>query len=421
MDPALWIVVIATILSGFFSLISFALRSFSRAKLEDTFSGARGRYWLDLLEKHLKPLRLSFSLCRSVCNLVLVAGLIALSGHLASEQWLDIGLDILLAGVLISIFGVGIPHAWASYGGERILRATMPLLIGVRYLLLPIIAVMHAFDLPVRRLSGAEDEDTENGEAKQEILQAAAEGAAEGSVDAEEVEMIESIMELRDTHAVEIMTPRTDIFALSAGTPLVAASHAITEAGHTRVPIYENDLDHIVGVIYAKDLLRYIGREDVSVSLIDLARAPYFVPETKRLDDLLREFKSRKVHISVVLDEYGGTAGLVTIEDVLEEIVGDIEDEYDTAEEAQYRQISESVIEADGRMHVDEINDLLNLNLPEEDDYDTVAGFIFSVLGYIPKENETFAASGAEFTIVQADERKISRVRLKKLIEEPAE
>ena len=418
MDPAsLWIVVSATVLSGFFALNSISLRSISRAKIEDAFIGPRGRKRQDTLDNHLQPLQLTLSLCRALANLLLVVGMVRLLTIGARQMdWSHIVLAVAWAGGIIAIFGVAIPQAWASYSGERILAATLPALMILRYIFFPVTVVMQAFDVPIRRLVGVGDstEETEEEDAKQEILQAAAEGAAEGHVDEAEVEMIESVMEFGDIDAAQIMTPRTDIFALPDATAWKDAARQIHEAGHTRVPIYRGNLDNITGIIYAKDLLKYIGA-DSGVELTAITRKPFFVPETKPLDALLREFKSRKVHIAIVIDEYGGTAGLVSIEDVIEEIVGDISDEYDEIEDEQIRRINETTAEVDGRLRVDELNDLLDTQLPEDEDYDTVAGFAIAELGYIPTAGETLTADGVEITILAADERKITKLRIRRL------
>jgi putative hemolysin len=402
----------------FFALVSFALRDFSRAKLEEVFTagkGSKGSRRLELLDSQLKPLQLTIALCWSLANLVLVVTMVTVFAK-TDPSFKKSLIAIIWSGIIIAIMGVGIPHAWANYAGEKILYATFWILIALRYLLFPVVIVMQAFDLPIKRLSGQSDEDNENGEsAKQEILQAAADGAAEGLVDDDEVEMIESVIEFSDTDAAEIMTPRTDVFALSIDTPWVQAVSEIHEAGHTRVPIYEDNLDNITGIIYAKDLLKHIITGEPPENLQALSRKPFFVPESKPLDDLLREFKSRKVHIAVVLDEYGGTAGLVSIEDVIEEIVGDISDEYDSPEDDAMRRINETTVEAEGRLRIDELNDLLELNLPEDEDYDTVAGFVVAELGYIPAIGEIVAVSDAKFTIMESDERKISRLRIEKL------
>ncbi|MCK4602564.1 MAG: HlyC/CorC family transporter, partial [Phycisphaerae bacterium] len=214
-----------------------------------------------------------------------------------------------------------------------------------------------------------------------------------------------------ETQAGEIMTPRTDIFALPVETPREKAAERIVRAGHSRVPVYEGDLDNIIGVLYAKDLLAPTDPPQ-QAHLREIMRKPYFVPETKVLDDLLREFKARKVHIAVVLDEYGGTAGLVTIEDLLEEIVGEISDEYDADAVAPMNRIDSRTAEVDGRLYIDDLNDAMNLAIPEDEDYDTVAGFVFSELGYIPAVGEEVSSHGAKFTVLAADERKITRLRV---------
>jgi len=410
-----WVVAASTALSGFFSLTGFALRSFRRVPLEEAFA-PDNEDRLRLLEANLETLRLTTSLCRVLANLVFIVALATLLG--AQTSFARSAATVLTGGVVLAIFGVAIPHAWANHAGEKVLASTFRVLMSVAYVFRPLTAVMAAFDVPIRRLSGVSDEDHQNGDnAKQEILHVASEGQAEGAVEPEEVQMIESVMEFADTHAAEIMTPRTDIFALPVDTAWDEAIDRIVQAGHTRVPVYQDDIDHIIGILYAKDMLKYASGEkpaDVRAVL----RKCYFVPETKPLNELLKEFKARKVHIAIVLDEYGGTAGLVSIEDVVEEIVGDIADEYDKATGALMKRIDPRTAEVDGRFYVDELNDAMGLSLPEDEDYDTVAGFVFSELGYIPAEGETLESRGAKFTVIAADERKINRLRVEILPDE---
>ena len=414
MTPFIWVVLLMTALSGFFATASYCLRTFRRVLLESAFKGPHGKRRMETLERHLPALRLVSSLCRSVSNLILVVVLVYMFGR-DGHNWISAAWATILAAAIISIFGVAIAHAWASYAGEKFLAATLGVLMFFRYALYPVIAAMQVFDIPIRRLAGAEDEEHENGDtAKQEILQVASEGQAEGAVDAEEVEMIESVIEFGQTHADEIMTPRTELFALPVDTDWDTARRKVVQAGHTRVPLYEDDLDSIVGILYAKDLLNDVDNSQKQ-TLRGIMRKCYFVPETKLLDDLLRDFKARKVHMAVVLDEYGGTAGVVTIEDVLEEIVGEIADEYDRAEPAMINRIDARVAEVDGRVMIDDLNELLELDIPEDEDYDTVAGFVFSELGYIPTVGETFQANGAQITVEAADERKITKLRVERL------
>ena len=417
MIPTLWVVLTATALSGFFALATCALRAFGRVGLEEAFSGPRGPKRLRTLAAHLKALRLTMAFCRAVANLVLVVSLVYLFAEPTGGSLRALA-AMGSATAVIAVFGIAIPQAWASYAGERVLSRTFPVLMAVRYAMYPVTALMGAFDLPVRRLSGVSDAaETHAEHAKQEILQVVSEGHAEGAVDDEEIQMIESVMELGDTRTAEIMTPRTDIFALAVDTPWQQTCEQVIGAGHTRVPVYDGDIDNIVGILYAKDLLAQgvLGR---SQDLREIVRKPYFVPESKPLDDLLRQFKSRKVHLAVALDEYGGTAGIVTIEDVLEEIVGDITDEYDQVAPALVRRVNETAIEADGRLHIDDLNDTLGLGVPEDDDYDTIAGLVFAELGYIPTAGETLTAHGATFTVLDADERKLTRLRVELLADE---
>ncbi len=414
----MWVVIVSAALSGFFALTGYALRAFRRVELEDAFSGDRGRRRLATLDRHLQAFRLMSALLRILANLALVVAVVEL---FELTTWIDFLAPLGISLAVIGLVGVAIPHAWAEHGGERVLAATLEPMLALRFLLWPVIGLMQIFDLPIRRLTGKSDEPDENGEAaKQEVLQAAAEGQAEGSVDAEEVEMIESVMELDETAAGEIMTPRTDIFALAIETTFAEACTAINEAGHTRVPVYEDDLDNIVGVIYAKDLLKYFGAAEPP-ALAEIMHKPFFVPEPKSLDELLTEFRARRQHMAVVLDEYGGTAGLVTVEDILEEIVGEISDEYDKPEPEPITLIDETTAEIDGRFYIDDLNDVLKLKIPEDEDYDTAAGLVVSELGHIGEIGETIEAFGARFTVLAADERKITRLKVEVLDEDEAE
>jgi magnesium and cobalt transporter len=282
---------------------------------------------------------------------------------------------------------------------------------------------MRAFDVPVRRLSGAgapsgaaAPEGSEEGPSrlqsalKAEILQAASESGIEGAGDFQQVRMIASVIEFGDRRAGQIMTPRTDIVALPLDAPADAIRRTVIEAGHTRIPVYDGDVDNVVGILHAKDLLKVDSPGPIDLRA--MMRKPLFIPETKPLDELLAEFKARKSHMAIVLDEYGGTAGLVTLEDLIEEIVGDISDEHDRAQSPLLKRIDGQTVEVDGRMYIDDLNDALGLNLPEDADYDTVAGFVFSELGFIPPVGESLRARGAVFTVLAADARKITRIRV---------
>lgn len=418
MTTSIWVAVASAFVSCFFALVSYSLRISRRSALEEAFSGPGGKEKLDILERNLSALRWTMSFCRSLANVVMTIALMIAFGALDRVGW-DLVAAVAISLAIISIFSIAIPQVWGSYAGEKVIRATLGIQLAVRYLFYPVAALMNAFDLPIRRLSGVASDEAENGEAaKAEILQVASDGVAEGAVDAEEADMIESVMEFGDTRAAEIMTPRTDLFAIPVTMTWREAGGKIVEAGHTRVPVYENDQDNIIGVLYAKDLLGLLS-DPKDVPLRQIIRKPFFVPETKPLDDLLKDFKRLKVHIAIILDEYGGTAGICTIEDLLEQIVGEISDEYDQEEPEELRKISDMVVEIDSRMYVDDLNDALGLDLPEDEDYDTVAGFVFSELGYIPEVGESLNAHGARFHVLAADERKIIRLRVERVDQSP--
>ena len=210
------------------------------------------------------------------------------------------------------------------------------------------------------------------------------------------------------------MTPRTDIIAVKVSDDLQTILDTIIRAGHSRIPVCEGNIDSIIGLIYAKDLLSHIGKDIQDFDIRSVMRDAYFVPETKPLRVLLHEFQNQKLHIAVLLDEYGGTAGIVTIEDILEELVGEIADEYEDVTPDSTKQIDENTIELDARTYIDDLNRDFELQLPEDEDYDTVGGFVFSHLGYVPKTGETFTYDNVIFTVVAAEPRKIKQLRVEK-------
>jgi len=287
---------------------------------------------------------------------------------------------------------------------------------------LPVLYVLKIYDGFVRRLAGVSETTPEERqeEKQEEFLNGLEQHRMDGVVDEEEQEMIENVLELSDTSADEIMTPRTDIVAVEVKSDLQTVLETINTAGHTRVPVYEENIDNIIGLIYAKDLLTEIGKPAADFKLRNKIRDAYFVPETKPLRVLLHEFQNQKLHIAIVLDEYGGTAGIVTLEDILEELVGEITDEYEKTPPEPIKRIDQNTIEADARTYVDDLNDEFELNLPEDEDYDTVGGFVFSHLGYIPKTGETFDYENLKFAITSAETRRIKRIRIQKTVKAEA-
>jgi CBS domain containing-hemolysin-like protein len=236
----------------------------------------------------------------------------------------------------------------------------------------------------------------------------------EGLVNEEESEMIRSIFSLRTTVAREIMVPRTVMACVSVEATVRNLLETIIGCGHSRIPVYEHTIDNIIGLLYAKDLLKCWGEQEERVQVRAIMRPPYFIPETKNLEHLLQEFKRKRVHLAIVIDEYGGTSGLITIEDLLEQIVGDIQDEYDF-EEVLYTVNSDGSVNADARMPVEELEELFNIQI-ERDKFDSVGGLIFHLTGKIPATGDLIEGAGLQLTILDADERKIKKVSIARIV-----
>lgn len=239
-------------------------------------------------------------------------------------------------------------------------------------------------------------------------------GEQEGLLEQEERKMIYSIFDLGETLAREIMVPRIDVLALEINTPLDKAVNALLESGYSRVPVFNETIDNVLGLLYAKDLLTAWHSGSEVSSLSELLREAYFIPEAKKVDELLAEMQTRRIHVAIVVDEYGGVAGLVTLEDIVEEIVGEIRDEYDLREEAFYQEISPDEYVCSGRMDLDDFNDLLDVELPVED-ADTLGGFIYSRIGRVPTGGESVEADGLVLTVEQVSKRRIRKVRVKRI------
>src|SRR5438105_8514583 len=222
--------------------------------------------------------------------------------------------------------------------------------------------------------------------------------------------MIHGIFEMGDMRVREVMVPRTDLVAIEVNEPVEKAVELVTKHGHTRIPVYDDNLDHIIGVLYAKDLLRAVVRGEQK-SLRDIARKPYFTPESNKVQDVLRDLRKNRVHMAIVVDEYGGTAGAVTIEDIIEEIVGPIQDEYDVGEEDEIQFISPNEVVLDGRVSVDDVNELLKLNIAA-DDYDTIGGYVLNQLGAAPKVGDTLPIGQASLRVEGVRGTRIKKVRI---------
>jgi CBS domain containing-hemolysin-like protein len=239
-------------------------------------------------------------------------------------------------------------------------------------------------------------------------------GSEGGAIEDEEKEMIYSIFQFGDTLAREVMVPRIDMVSLEIDMTINEALNTIVKVGHSRIPVYEQSIDHIKGLLYAKDLLIAWrdGKQDRTIR--EMLRPAHFVPESKKAGDLLTEMQQQKVHLVIVVDEYGGTAGLVTLEDLIEEIVGEIRDEYDFNEEEAYQQVNETTYIFDAGIDLDDLNRLLDVHLPT-DESDTLGGYVFSQMGKVPTQGEVFEADHLRIEVLSVDDRRIRKIRVEKV------
>lgn len=235
-------------------------------------------------------------------------------------------------------------------------------------------------------------------------------GQVDGALEVGERRMIYSVFELGDTMAREIMIPRIDVVALDVQTVLLQAVDTVLKYGHSRLPVYEETIDQTLGLLYAKDLLQVFREGGQPNSLRDLLRPAYFVPEAKKVDELLAEMQNQRIHMAIVVDEYGGVAGLVTMEDIVEEVVGEIQDEYDQGEEAPYQEVKAGEFVFQGRIGLDDFNEIMGSALPT-DEADTLGGFIYSELGRVPTVGEKIKKDNLLLTVEHVSARRIRKVR----------
>jgi CBS domain containing-hemolysin-like protein len=250
--------------------------------------------------------------------------------------------------------------------------------------------------------------------AREEVLETLEEGEREGSFTSDEAEMIESIIDMGQVTVEDVLTPRSDMAMLPRDTTLREAIEFVLEDGHSRIPVYGRDRDEVIGILYAHDLLVHASRGTTGRPIASIMRPAFFVPETKPLNALLNEMRGRKVHMAIVLNEYGGTAGLVTIEDVLEEIVGEIEDEYDEGE-ATPEQTGSDTLLVEGRTPIEEVNRALEIALPVPEDFETVGGLVFHRLGKVPQKGDRVTVDNVALTVTDADERTVKQLRVEVL------
>lgn len=326
------------------------------------------------------------------------------------------GIILLISGMLLFTVGKLVPETLAARYAEPIALSIVWPMRFASWALAPLVRLAVGLSNVLSMPLGGQHRQNASIATEEEIKTLVDAGQEEGVIEEEEKEMILSVLDFGDTVAREVMVPRIDIVATDVTTPLREALDLMVTTGHSRIPLFQDTIDDVVGLLYGKDLLKVL-RDGDNPPLSQVARQPHFVPESKRVNELLQEMQARRVHVAVVIDEYGGTAGLVTIEDILEEIVGEIQDEFD-AEEPEFVALPDGEgYLVDGGFSIDDFNELLQTELPSEES-DTIAGFIYDQLGVIPDEGATVRYDGVLLEVRTVSDRRIVKVKAKHVGEE---
>lgn len=327
-----------------------------------------------------------------------------------SDQISVIFITILISFITL-VFGELFPKRIALQKSEELSMAVIKPIIFISTITKPFVKLLTVSTNLLVKLFGFSLENLEEKMSKEEIRSMIEVGEETGVINEIEKNMIDGIFEFDDTLAKEIMTPRTSVFALDINTPVEEVIDQVLEEQYSRIPVYENDIDNVIGVLYMKDLFVHLRNKD-SIDIRAMLRPAYFVPETKNIDSLFKELQVTNNHMAILIDEYGGFSGIATIEDLIEEVMGNIFDEYDESDDG-IKKIDSNTYIVDGLTSIDDINELLDLELPS-DDFDTIGGFVVTLLGSIPKEDEDTVVEyeNITFKIEKVDEKRIEKLKI---------
>jgi putative hemolysin len=405
------IIVISLVLAAMAASAETSLTSISRVRLRQLVEqNVPQAIVIERLHRDPNAYLSTILIVNTVAIIVASSTATLLALHLYQERVAEWAVSLVLSLIVLVACEIT-PKTLALQRAERVALRMARLVAWATWVMRPVVFVLTAVTRLILRMMGGKAQVRGPFVTEEELKMLVSVGEEEGVLEEEEREMIHGIFEMGDMRVRELMVPRTDLVAIEVHEPVEKAVELVTKHGHTRIPVYEGNLDHIVGVLYAKDLLRAVVRGEQK-GLREIARKPYFTPESNKVQDVLRDLRKNRVHMAIVVDEYGGTAGAVTIEDILEEIVGPIQDEYDIGEEDEIQFISPNEVVLDGRVSVDDVNELLKLNIAA-DDYDTIGGYVLNQLGAAPKVGATLKLGDAELRVEAVQGTRIKKVRIK--------
>lgn len=394
-----------------FGALTLSLDEFSRTRLEQRWTRSGRDRQLEWLMSHRDRLRTASSLCHAVLAVMFVVSLFIVFRTESDDasNMVSIVAPIVVA-LIAALFHIGVSHAIAEHAATPWIAVCYPLLRVIHPITTPVLLPIDVLDELVRRLVGA---DGSEDDLEDELRQVMEESEREGQIDPAQMELFEALVDFPTMDVDAIMTPRIDVVGIEINADLDAIKTIVRESGHSRYPVYEGDLDHIEGILYVKDLLEFVGSAPLIFKLRDMLREAMLVPESRKIRDVLSDFQRDKVHMALVLDEYGGTSGIVTVEDIVEEVFGEIADEHDPESDVEPVVVfnDDGTVEADARVRIDEFNDEVGVALPEDGDYDTIGGWVFASLGRIPDEGEELELEGMIVQVVNAAKTHIEKLR----------
>ena len=404
--------IFALLLTGLFALLRAALlHSVPSRLMEHATDDNEGEKLRSLLER-AEPLATSASVLEITSEIFFVVLTLGVIGEELSPA--SMGLALAVAVPLLVLATEVVPGVLRGERSDRLLRAALP---AFEILQRPLAAVILALDASrhlIRRLFRVPDRARSARTIVEGIRDVIEESERKDDLKESEREIIENVVEFYDVDVAEVMTPRTEVTAVEVGEGVTAVVRAIAKSGHSRIPVFQKNLDTIIGIAYAQQILQLVSEgADEAADLGELVQPIGFVPETKLVSELLTEFRRDKRKIAVVLDEYGGTAGIVTLGDIVAELVGEVREELGEPTPDPIRRRADGAIEIHAGVRVSEVNEELGLRIPEEEDFETVAGFVLSQMGRFPKVGERFEWDGIEITITDSNDRRVLEVLLR--------
>lgn len=417
----LFSLIILILLSGLFSASETALTSFRSIHLEEIAEkypkkGELLKYWLKKPNEMLTALLLGNNVVNILATSLataLITNVLQNKGN-GNSQNMSVFISTTVMTIVILIFGEITPKIIAKNNSMSISNKVITPIYYLAKITYPIIFILTGISKFIGRVIGINIKDEAIMITEQDILSYVNVGEAEGVIEVEEKDMIESVVTFGETTAKEVMTPRTSVYAIEGNKSIDDVWNDIVTLGYSRIPVYNEVMDEIIGILYVKDLLNAVKEGKSNMPVKNFIRKAYFVPETKTIMKILEDFKTQKVHMAIVIDEYGGTVGVITIEDVIEEIFGEIRDEYDKEDEEVIKEKEPNIYEVNAMLDIETINKELDIELPESEDYESLGGLIVNELDNIAKVGDVVKINNVELKVLETSKRRVSKVLIKK-------